>query len=252
MAENQTLTDSPLLVTREELEDSLPKGIKLKIEEDFVDVFNAALTGIDSDLVDNFRNNFVSYSSILEDGKYKIEDYLNAVRYASFKLMGHTNRDSYKMTFPDRFSRLMAKYEALGFDPKFIWDYKISPHVVSYNKNSLVNKIMEQSMIPTHVLNQDMYQEALNTQAVLMKTARSEMVRSTAANSILTQLRPPEVSKMEIDVSVKESDAIKDLRTITQELSIAQQKAIASGAASSHEIAESKIITEVIIDIEEE
>ncbi len=253
MSENQpdaSQAESPLLVTKEDLKNSLPKGIHMRVNDEFTKLFNEAMTGVDSELVDAYRENFVSYSSILDDGKYKIEDYLNAVKYASFKLMGYTNRDSYKMTFPGRFKRLMDKYEALGFDPKFIWDYKISPHVVSYNKNGLLNKIMEQSMIPTHVLNQDMYQDALNTQAVLMKTAKSEMVRATAANSILTQLKPPEVSRMEIDVSIKESDAIKDLRQLTQDFSIAQQKAIASGATTSHEIAESKIILDSAIDAE--
>ena len=238
------------LVTKEELVSALPKGIHMRVNDEFVELFNDAMTGVDSDLVDTYRENMISYSSILEDGKFKIEDYLNAVRYVSFKLMGYTNRDSYKMTFPKRFKRLMAKYELLGFDTKFIWDHKISPHVVSYNKNGLVNKIMEQSMIPTHVLNQDMYQDALNVQAGLMRTARSEMVRSTAANSILTQLRPPETSKLEIDVSIKESDAIKDLREITQGLAIAQHNAIESGAASAHQIAESKIILEETIDAE--
>ena len=50
----------------------------------------------------------------------------------------------------------------------------ISSFVTSYNKNKLVNLILEQSMIPSWVLNQDMYQKALNVQCELMLTANSE------------------------------------------------------------------------------
>ena len=63
--------------------------------------------------------------------------------------------------------------------------------MTSYNKNKLVNLILEQSMIPSWVLNQDMYQKALNVQCELMLTANSEKV-SDAANSILTHLKPPQ------------------------------------------------------------
>ena len=245
----QDSTDN--LVSKEQILASLPGSLKMKVSDDFVNVFNDAITGIDSEYVDAFRTNFTSFSSVLNDGKWKITDYLNAVKYVSFKLMGFTNRDSYKMTFPDRYLKFMNKYRLLGFDDAFIWDNKISPHVVAYNKRILVNKIMEQTVIPPHVLNMSMYQDALNTQAELMKSARSEMVRATAANSILTQLRPPDTAKLEIDISIKESDAIKDLKRITQELSLAQQKAIESGATSSHVIAESKIVIAEIEEAEE-
>lgn len=230
------------LVSKEQLMSAMPGKLKLRITDDFVKLYNDSITATDSELVYAFKENFISYSKILEEGKYSTEQYLNAVKYVSFKLMSFTNRDSYKMTFPERFNRLMKRYRDLGFDDAFIWDYKISPHVVSYNGGTLVQKIMEQTIIPPHVLNMNMYQDALNVNAHLMVHAKSEMVRTTAANSILTQLKPPEVSKIEIDVSVKESDAIKDLRSITQDLAIAQQKAIEAGANTPLEIAESKII----------
>ena len=235
-------TNPTILVTKEELASCMPGKLKMRVTDEFIDMYNDALRDTDSELVYVFKENFITYSKVLESSKFSMEQYINAVRYVSFKLMGFTNRDSYKMTFPDRFDRLMTHYRTKGFDDDFIWNYKISPHVVAYNKNAIVNQIMEQTIIPTHVLNQGMYQEALNTQAELMKSARSEMVRATAANSILTQLKPPETAKLEIDMKVTESDAIKDLRSITQELAAAQRLAIASGAKTSLEIAESKII----------
>ena len=90
-------------VTKEQIQEALPKGLRFNVSDDFVNMYNDAIGCIDSDLVYVFRENFVTYSNVLEGSKYTTEQYINAVKYVSFKLMGYTNRDSYKMTFPDRF-----------------------------------------------------------------------------------------------------------------------------------------------------
>ena len=243
-------------VTKDDIYDALPVGFRINISDEFVDLYNAAITDTDEHLVDAWRENFVTFSSVLEGSRYTIKQYLNAVRYVSYKLMGYSNRESYKMVFRDRYDRIMDKYRDLGFDDQFIWDYKLSPSVVSYNKSQLVNKLMEQAMVPHYILNMSMYQEALNVQAHLMKNAKSEMVRTTAANSILGQLKPPETSMVQVDVTVKESDAIQDLRKVTMELAEQQKLAISSGVSNPRDIAETEILMEEeyreeYIDVEE-
>lgn len=44
----------------------------------------------------------------------------------------------------------------------------ISSVVAIYNKGKLVNKIMEQSIVPTWILNQDLHQKAINVLAVIL------------------------------------------------------------------------------------
>jgi hypothetical protein len=166
---------------------------------------------------------------------------LDAVRYVSFKLLGDSNIEAYTKTFPDRYQNFMVN----GTSAKDIASY-----VTSYNKNKLVNLIFEQTLIPFHVLNADKYQKALNVQVELMVNANSEKVRSDAANSVLTHLKPPETKKIELDISVKEDKSLSDLKSATMELVAAQRLALQAGSTTIEGVAHSKIISDVdIIDV---
>ena len=178
----------------------------------------------------------MTYISVIQDGKYKLDDYLNAIKYCTHKLMGESNMDSFVKTFPNRYQSMIAK----GYTAK-----EMSAHVAMYNKNKLVNTILEQSMIPTWVLNQDLYQKAINVQADLMLNAMSEKVRSDAANSLLVHLKPPEVKKVELDVGIKQNDEIEALRNITAELAAQQKRMIEAGVITAKQNAETKLITKV-------
>jgi hypothetical protein len=101
---------------------------------------------------------------------------------------------------------------------------------------------MKQTLIPSWVVNQDLYQKALNVQAELMMTARSEKVRSDAANSLLNQLKMPETAKVELDVKVQEDQSINELREATLALARRQREMIESGAMTAGEVAESKVV----------
>jgi hypothetical protein len=87
-----------------------------------------------------------------------------------------------------------------------------------------------------------MFQEALNVQADLMINANSEKVRSDAANSLLTHLKPPEKKKLEIEVSQVESSVIDDLRLATQEHAKVLKQNIAAGAMSVREAAQGDLV----------
>ena len=186
------------------------------------------------------RENFLGYINVLQEGKFKIEDYLNAVKYVSFKLMGKSNRTAYSLTFPDRYTRLMA-------DP--VLSKEVDSYVTAYNRGKLPNLILAQAMVPTHVLNQDMFQKALNVQMELALNARSEMVRSQAASSILTILKTPEAAKVKIDVNVKHDNSIEALQEMMAQVALEQQTLIAQGVPLKA-IAAAKIVKEEdIIDV---
>ena len=178
----------------------------------------------------------------MADGKFKVTQYIDAVRYVSFKLMGCTNIEAYTKTFPDKYQRFVQQ----GVSAKDIASY-----VTAYNKSKLVNLIFEQTLIPTHVLNQDLYQRALNVQADLMINAKSEKVRCDAANSLLTQLKAPEVKKVELDIGVKEDSSIAALRATTLELARQQRLMVESGAMNAQEIAHGRLIIEGTAEVVE-
>ena len=228
----------PLPLTEEEFRAALPDKIKKTITKQLIDAINTTLSNPDH--FEEYRNNLISYTRVLQDGKFKIEQYLNAVKYASFRLMGRTQIDSYSLTFPDK----MARFSAQGVDAKDIASY-----VTAYNKSKLVNLILEQAMVPTHVLNQDLYQKALNVQADLMMNAKSEMVRTNAANSILVQLKMPETAKVELNVRTEQSSVIDELNRATMELVAQQRQAIQAGVQTAQQVAHSKLMHEVV-DVE--
>ena len=137
--------------------------------------------------------------------------------------MGHSNKDAYFKTFPDRYQTLVAK----GTSSK-----DMAAYVSAYNRNKLVNLIMEQTLVPSWVLNQHLYQKAINVQAELMQTANSEKVRSDAANSILTHLAKPKEAGPLVNLNLNESSGMNELKAMLGQLAQMQVDKINSGVAT--------------------
>lgn len=208
----------------------MPGRLRGAITQELVDKINTIST--DPILTDEIKKNFIGYTGILQDGKYKTEDYLNAVVYVSYKLMGYSNIDSYIKTFPQRYQVLVSK----GLPQK-----DIAAYVTAYNRGKLVNKILEQTLVPTWVLNQDVYQKAINTQAALLNS-KNEKVRFMAADSILTHLAKPEKAGPLVNIEMSQNTGIEDLRETLVKLAEVQQNLIKQGKATTEQIAEQKII----------
>ena len=223
-------------LTVEQFKVALPDKVKKSINQELIDKINATLS--DPDMYEAYRDNLLSYTKVMADGRFKIADYVNAVKYVSHKLMGDSNIAAYTKTFPDKYQRFVQN----GVDAKDIASY-----VTAYNKSKLVNLIFEQTLVPSYVLNQDLYQKALNVQAELMITAKSEKVRSDAANSLLTHLKMPETQKVELDIGVKEDSSIAALRATTLELARQQRLMVEAGAMNAQEVAHSKL---QVVDVE--
>lgn len=214
----------------DELDAALPSQLKGKMTPEIAQNLNTIIT--DEQVAQAFRDNFVSYTNVLQTGKFKLESYMDAVAYVSFKLMGYTDKECYQRTFPSRYAELVAR----GTTAK-----DIAAYVAAYNRNVLVNRVLEQTLIPTYVLNQDIYQKAINVQADLMINGKSETVRMKAADSILNHLKKPEASKVEISMGIKDTQEVDDLRTAMAELAANQRALIAQGTTTK-DIAHQRII----------
>ena len=219
------------LMTEDQFRKVLPPAMKGSINPKLIDSINIAMAN--PDYMDTFRENLLGFTSVINDGRFKLNNYIDAVKYVSFKFLGSTNVDAYVKTFPDRYQAMVDA----GMNAK-----DISSRVNAYNNNKLVMLLFEQNMIPVWVSNRDLYQKALNTQAELMLYAKSEKVRSEAANSILTQLKPPETKKLELDISVNQNNAVEELKQTTLELVAQQKKMIEANATTATEVAHSKLL----------
>lgn len=215
------------MLTLKEVQDSLPVGQKGVITQDMVDQLNALSR--DPEEARYIRENFISFSQVLVEGRFKLGDYVRAVMYVSHKVMGKSNLDSYKATFPERYQQMVAD----GRQPKDIASY-----VAAYNKGKLVNLVYERAMIPTWVLNQDMFQSALNTQYEIMNDVNvSDKVRVEAANSILTHLKKPETNKAELKIEIGMNDGMAALEKRLAEMAEVQQRTIEGRMMTAQEVA---------------
>ena len=222
-------------LTIEQFKTALPDKVKKSINQELIDQINNTLA--DPEMFEAYRDNLLSYTRVMADGRFKISSYVDAVRYVSHKLMGCTNIEAYTKTFPDKYQRFIQQ----GVSSKDIASY-----VTAYNKSKLVNLIFEQTLIPSYVLNQDLYQKALNVQAELMlDDSISPKVRSDAANSLLTHLKMPETQKVELEIGVKEDSSIQALRATTLELARQQRLMMEAGAMNAQEVAHSKLVVDI-------
>jgi len=221
-------------LTLDQFKLALPDKVKKSINQELIDQVNQTLS--DPDMYEAYRDNLLSYTKVMADGRFKVSEYVNAVKYVSHKLMGSSNIEAYSKTFPDKIQR----FGASGVSSKDVASY-----VTAYNKSKLVNLIFEQTLIPSYVLNQDLYQQALNVQADLMVNSHSDKVRCDAANSLLTHLKMPETQKVELNIGVKEDGSIAQLRAATMELARAQRLAMESGSVSAQDVAHTKLTIDV-------
>ena len=220
----------------ESIKKLMPKAQRTLITEDFVNRLEASMK--DSIIAEEFKDNFITYLNVLSKGKYKMEDYISAVKYVSFKLLGYSNIDAYAATFPERYERLVKEGQ------------QIDAFVSMYNKNKLVIQIYEQTIVPSYILNAPLHQEALNT---LTDMIRDEDVRGMtkvkACEAILAYTKQPEIIKGELTIGIEQSDTINDLREVTEQLAKTYREALANGTKTLKQVAESRIID---ITVEEE
>ena len=227
-------------ISKELVIKAVPPNLKNAVSDDLVDRLNAITS--DQILAEEVRNNFISYASVLREGKFKLEDYLNAVTYVSHRLNGDTQHDAYFKTFPSRYQNLMA----LGKTPK-----EISNYVAMFNKGKLVQKIQEQTLTPAWVLNQDMFQAALNTNyQIMMDDDVSPKVRVEAANSLLTHLQKPKEVTPTVNIDLRESSGLSELKKALGQLATQQQQLIEQGG-STRDVAAQRIVDVSAQEIED-
>lgn len=205
------------MLTLNEVRDSLPANFRQNITSHMVDQLNSLSN--DPDESRYISENFVSFSQVLMEGRYKVGDYVRAVMFVSHKVMGKSNIASYIATFPERYQSMVDRQKSTK---------DISSIVTAYNKGALVTKVMERAIVPSWILNQGMFQTALQTQHDLMTNASvSDKVRCEAANSLLTHLARPVVNKAELKIDIGLNDGMAALEASLIEMSERQLNSIA-------------------------
>jgi hypothetical protein len=221
------------MLTLDQVRNALPPGNRNNVSQDMVNQLNALSK--DPEEARYIRENFVSFSQVLMEGRFRLGDYVQAVMFVSYKVMGKSNIEAYRLTFPDRHASMVKA----GKPQK-----DIASMVTAYNKGVLVTKIMERAIIPTWILNQDMFQSALQVQYDMMNDPSvSDKVRVEAANSLLTHLKKPEVHKTELKIDIAMNDGMAALEANLRRMSEAQLNLIEHDPnVSANDIAAMKLV----------
>jgi hypothetical protein len=114
---------------------------------------------------------------------------------------------------------------------KGVSDKDKSSYVSSYRSNKLVNKILEESYIPAYLLNRDIYQQAINISAEIMTDEEvSPKVRVEAANNLMTHLSKPKEAAALINLDMRDSSGMADLKKLLVQMAEKQVDSLSSGS----------------------
>ena len=213
-------------ISAEELRSCLPDRLKRNVSASVMSKVNEVLG--DPEAWETYRENLLGYAHVLQHGRFKMTNYVDAVKFVSYKLMGKTSKQSFLLVFPEKIS---------GWDAAGVESKDQASYITAYNSCKLVNLVYEQTLIPVHVMNRDNYQRAINCQISLMLTAKSEMARVQAANSVLTHLKPPEQTQIDINISSDSDSAINALTASTQRMIDMQKKMLSDGVLTAQDLA---------------
>ncbi len=216
------------LLTKQQVMEALGRD-KTTITDQLIETINMII--LDEPEVGHLvRENFLTYGKVLQNGKYSMDTYLNAIKFVSYKLMNMTNAEAYMHTYPERYEKLEKRYVGVEGLTQEEFEKKVSSYVYAVAKSQLVVTILSQVQIPTKLLNMGLLQEAINVEASLMRSARSEIVREKAANTLIQYLGQEEENKIQIDAGYKKDDIIEQYEVAMKRMVEEQLDQIHKGA----------------------
>jgi len=198
---------------------------RLATDEVLIEIGN--IINNDDSLEGHIQDKIVSFSSVMKTGRYKSIDYIKAVQFCSYLSIGDSQIDSYRKTFP---KRVAAKSKGSTQSSASI-----------YASGELVQKIMAQSMVPAHIMFNSERFKAINVLAELMINSESERIRMESADKVLGHIKPPEESKLQIDIGIKDNDSVQDLNDALTKLAIKEKEMMANGMLSLKDVAKKKL-----------
>ena len=229
--------------TKESVLKTLPKTTKKHVTDELLEFLNQEMSDTDSEA---FRENIISYSDVLASPGVSVWNYVRAVKFCSYILQGDNRLTAWTRTFPAKYAKLLNDGKTKDL---------ITNHAVAYSSGKTVTTILDKAMVPAHIMNMRIFQEAVNSQAMLMRTANSETVRMKAADSLMNILKAPEAKKVEIDVNMHNqegADALAELRDAASKLASDQRVAIAHKKKTALEVAEESFFKDGAIEADYE
>lgn len=226
---------------RRSIQAAVGRRLRGFIDEEFMDKLEV-ISGSGDEVIDEYMGeNFVEWLGVLEGGKWGLREYIDAVKYCSYRLLGETQESSYRKCFQEKCGKVEERYSG---ESEASRKERVCWLARAYDKNKLVCMIMRQSLVPSWILNAPLYQEALNE---LVKMVRNNEVKGMskvrACEAIIEATKQPEEVKVSIggNVGVR-SEAMDELRQVTEELCRGLKEEMRSGRKDLREVSEIELV----------
>lgn len=216
------------------LQSQLTKKQQNMLNQGTVDELNKLID--DPDYGEEFVDMYRDHLNILsQNSKYTSNGYMSAVKFFALIESGNNITNAYCKVFPERLKRRLDRGQSKD---------DIRGEASRFNTTALVNEIRKVAGIPINLIYRHLLHEAILEQAELMRTARSEMVRQKAGDTLIRELKPTEDQVISVKVEDGTKSAIQQLREAAEKLAIQEMQSAKAGI-SLKTIIEGKIVTDL-------
>ena len=205
-------------MTLDELKVLMPAKKQKFMNQELVDMINDAENRGDFD--GEFEKKVISYSSVLTQGRYKTSDYIAAVEFCTYYLSGDEQAEAYVKTFPGKVKRRVLEGKSA---------YATGAPSMYYG-GQLVQAIMAQAQMNVrmrHYNKIDIMVETLFDLAI--SRLSTDRIRMEAADKVLTHLKEPDQSHIEIEVGIRKDESGIALEKKLIEVAELQKQAFING-----------------------
>ena len=229
-------------ITVESLQKMFPKK-KGSISEKTVELVNAVQNDPEFDgskLIDTM----VTFQNVMMKNSGSMDQYIDAVRFCAYVECEETAVEAYKRTFSNREfvrERWDVKTDSIPYK-------ELVSAASRYRKSPMVVDILAQADVPLYLMFQGARYQAVQVLADEMVNANFSKDRISAADKLLTHVKPPENVQIEMDIGIQNNSAVTDLQAQLAQMAERSLELIQQGA-DKNEVINAPIRAKVI-DVE--
>lgn len=203
------------------LPNKLSKKNKNKIATEIADNIDET---VDDTIKEQYKNNLITFSTVVT-GRVRVDDYLTAIKYVTYRNTGLTIKESYCLAKADEVQK--AKLEG-------VTDDQIYNRALAYSQNKVVKDIQSQNQMPLHIVFGDAIVDGIHRMHDIIKGG-SNRDAVGAFEALTRAIMPKEDIELKVDTSAIDSK-IEEMNKAKLELSLMVVDNVKSGNLSMEQL----------------
>ena len=195
------------MVTVEELQKALPSR-KNTITDEIVEIINKSQDDPEFQ-GESLLQTAITYENVMMNNKAGIKEYIDAIRFCAYLI---SLEDNYTEAYKKTFSYRDFVKNRLDVTPDSSKYRELTNAASRYRRSKLVVDLLTFSQVPLDILFSGYRYKAIGVLANEMETAAYSRDRIAAAKELLLAVKGPENKKIELEIGVKESSAVANLK----------------------------------------